>query len=144
MKLVELLKSKYLDDKYLTFKEPIPAPKNKGQVFTKEIKILADSWETSLLQKVPTLPYAKVTDKVWDTIQDEGLDEEFEVSRQDFSYANLPISEDISHDLKQFGDEIIERFNAFDIALKNKYGKKYTDIIDYDLGRVLIVRVDSF
>jgi len=108
--------------------------------------ILADhaSWEISLLQKVPTLPYAKVTNKVWNTIQDEGLDEEFEVSRQDLSYADLPLSEDIQSGLKQLDDQVVERFNAFDIALKEKYGKKYTDFIDYDLGRVLIVRVDTF
>jgi hypothetical protein len=92
----------------------------------------------TLLQRVPTLPFSKVTNKIWRTIQDEGLDEEFGVSRQDWSWAKLPISDDLSRGLQQFDSQVVEAFNAFDIALKSRHGKKYTDLIDYDAGQVYV------
>jgi len=108
-------------------------------------KIIATNVDSiaALLQKVPTLPFSIVTAKIWRCIQDEGLDEEFGVTRQDWSWAKLPISDDMSRGLKLFDDQVVEAFNEFDIALKNKYGKKYTDLIDYASGEVVIVRVDA-
>lgn len=95
------------------------------------------------VNNVPDLLYKKVPYSIWISIKKEGLDDEFGVEKEDWSYAKLPIPNEALNGLKNFDPQWIEFFNSFDIELKNKHGKKYTDLINYDIGEVTIVRVDS-
>ena len=84
--------------------------------------------------------YKPLTDKVWDAIQDEGYNEELELyNPEDFEYMELDIPPEDVEALKAFSDEALEKYNRFDIELKEKY-KNHIDLIDYDNGVVKVVR----
>jgi hypothetical protein len=94
-----------------------------------------------LMDLVPTLEFCKVTSSVWNTIQDEGLNEEQNESRRaGWEMTILPISPEEANNLRAFEDTAIELFNSFDIALKEHYDGALIDLIDYDTGIVHIVR----
>ncbi len=92
------------------------------------------------LQQIPTLNWQPINRNIWETIQDEGLDEEQEsYSPKDWVMASLPLSpEDISG-LQNFEEDTVEDFNMFDIGLKERF-PGYVDLIDYDAGTVTIVK----
>jgi hypothetical protein len=92
------------------------------------------------LNKIPRLKYKPVTNEIWDTISIEGLDEEFDLERKDFSYAILPISKKDKALLKKGDDNTLEYWNDFDWELKEKF-KKFIDFIDYENGVVRIIKV---
>jgi hypothetical protein len=93
------------------------------------------------LRLIPTLEWLPVNKNTWNTIQDEGLDEEQEsYSHTDWVMAKLPISEQDKIKLIEFDTDTIEEFNRFDIALKNMY-PGLVDFIDYDKGTVTIVKI---
>jgi hypothetical protein len=95
------------------------------------------------LNKIPRLKYKPVTNEIWDTISIEGLDEEFDLERKDFSYAILPISRKDKALLKtdKTGDSgIFEKYNDFDWELKEKYKMKFIDFIDEENGVVRIIK----
>ena len=81
-----------------------------------------------------------VPDDIWETIEYEGLDEEFNSGRELFTYTELNIPEDVRENLKKFDDATVERFNEFDIFLKDNF-KNLIDFVDYDNGRVYIIKV---
>jgi hypothetical protein len=77
---------------------------------------------------------------VWNTIQNEGLDEEQDAPKHtDWVMATLTISPQDAQALQSFNDDAIEDFNRFDIHLKSRY-PGLTDLIDYDNGTVTIVK----
>lgn len=92
---------------------------------------------------VPALTYNPVDDETWEIIDEwEGLTEEFDVyDRNRWVMTELPITDDDSNELKQETENIQEKFNQFDIMLKNKYNMKYIDLIDYQNGIVKIVTI---
>ena len=92
---------------------------------------------------VPVLTYNSVDDETWEIIDEwEGLTEEFDVyDRNKWVMAELPITDEDSNELKQETENIQEKFNQFDIMLKNKYNMKYIDLIDYKNGIVKIVTI---
>lgn len=92
---------------------------------------------------VPVLTYNPVDDETWEIIDEwEGLTEEFDVyDRNKWVMAELPITDEDSDELKQETESIQEKFNQFDIMLKNKYNMKYIDLIDYKNGIVKIVTI---
>ena len=95
-----------------------------------------------ILNIVPNLKYKKITAEIWDSIQDEGLHTEKKAySKNNWEYAILPISKTDKNGLKRFYTETIEKFNDFDIQLKEIYHMRYIDLIDYDRGIVNIVVV---
>jgi hypothetical protein len=100
--------------------------------------------ESNYIDAVSTLHFESVTPDVWETIQDEGLDEEQDAPNfVQWSMATLPISGEDSARLRQFDDDTVEKFNSFDIALKEKFNGKIIDLIDYEAGVVRLVKTSS-
>jgi hypothetical protein len=92
------------------------------------------------IAQIPKLTWEPITRSVWNTIQDEGLDEEQEMyNRTDWIMASLQISPEDIKGLQQFNSNTVEEFNRFDIALKSQY-PGLTDLIDYDAGTITIVK----
>lgn len=101
---------------------------------------VAEGSEQDYLSQIPGLSWQPVSRSVWNTIQDEGLDEEQEApNHTDWVMASLSISPKDTHALQAFDDDAIEDFNRFDIHLKSRY-PGLTDLIDYDKGTVTIVK----
>jgi len=102
---------------------------------------LNESEFADALSQVETNQYRDLTPDVWETIQDEGYDEELELdSPEYFEYTTLTIPPEDVGALKTFKDEALEKYNRFDIELKEKY-ENHIDLIDYDNGIIKIVRV---
>lgn len=79
--------------------------------------------------------------KLLDTIQIEGLDEEFNIfDESNWQYYNLTVPEIIKNGLISFDRYFIEMINRFDIQLKNIFNCQYIDLIDYDTGEITIVK----
>ncbi len=90
---------------------------------------------------VESLAFYPLTPAVWDTIQDEGLDEEQDAPlASQWEMAVFPLSAQDQAALKAMTDEVLERFNAFDIALKERWNCAVIDLIDYDRGQVILVK----
>lgn len=104
-----------------------------------ESEILEGSEQDYLLQ-IANLDWKPVNRSVWNTIQDEGLDEEQDApNHTDWVMASLSISLKDAQALQSFDSDTIEDFNRFDIHLKFRY-PGLTDLIDYDNGTVTIVK----
>src|SRR3954470_8923562 len=96
----------------------------------------------NLLAQVPQARFVPVDGKRWRTIRDEGLDDEQNApERTQWQMAALPISKELSAKLVAFDDDTVELFNLFDIHLKERYNGKIVDLIDYDKGLVVLVKV---
>jgi hypothetical protein len=96
--------------------------------------------EQDYLSQIPNLSWKPVSRSVWNTIQDEGLDEEQDAPRHtDWVMASLSIDPTDAQALQAFDSDAIEDFNRFDIYLKSRY-PGLTDLIDYDNGTVTIVK----
>lgn len=84
------------------------------------------------------------TDEIFEIIEIEGLDEEFDrYKKSDWLYINLIIPQNIIDKIKRLDTEIIEMLNEFDIILKNRFKMKYIDLINYDTGEITIIKVKS-
>lgn len=84
------------------------------------------------------------TDEIFEIIEIEGLDEEFDrYKKSDWLYINLIIPQNIINKIKRLDTEIIEMLNEFDIILKNRFEMKYIDLINYDTGEITIIKVKS-
>jgi pyrimidine deaminase RibD-like protein len=105
-----------------------------------DLQGVAEGSKQNYLSQIPNLAWKPVSRSVWNTIQDEGLDEEQDApNHSDWVMANLTISPKDSHALQAFDNDAIEDFNKFDIHLKSRY-PGLTDLIDYDRGTVTIVK----
>ena len=92
------------------------------------------------IAQIPKLTWQPITRSVWNTIQDEGLDEEQEAyERNNWVMASLVIDPKDALGLQQYNNDTIDEFNRFDIALKSQY-PGLIDLIDYDAGTITIVR----
>ena len=96
--------------------------------------------EQDYLTQIPNLTWKPVSRSVWNTIQDEGLNEEQDAPKHtDWIMASLTISPEDARALQAFDNDAIEDFNRFDIHLKSRH-PGLTDLIDYDRGTVTIVK----
>lgn len=121
-------------------KQPVE-PKDQMVGVAKVItKGVAEGLEQDYLSQIPNLSWKPVSRSVWNTIQDEGLDEEQDTpSHSDWVMASLSIDAKDAQALMAFENDAIEDFNRFDIHLKSRY-PGLTDLIDYDRGTVTIVK----
>ena len=94
--------------------------------------------------------YSKLTNKLFDEIEDEGWLEQLEdfynkkFNKNNFSFITLKLTTNDRNGLINFDDDVIEKFNDFDIKLKSmsEYPFNKLDLIDYDNGVVYIIRLD--
>jgi hypothetical protein len=102
------------------------------------------------INQINTNDYNKLTNKLFNDIDEEGWLEQLEefygkkFNRNDFSFTTLKLTETDKNGLINFDDDVIEKFNDFDIKLKSmdEYPFKKLDLIDYDNGVVYVVRLD--
>jgi hypothetical protein len=102
------------------------------------------------INQLNTNDYNKLTNKLFNDIDEEGWLEQLEdfygkkFTRNDFSFTTLKLTENDKNGLINFDDDVIEKFNDFDIKLKSidEYPFKKLDLIDYDNGVVYVVRLD--
>ena len=94
------------------------------------------------LNQIESLEFQEISPDTWQTIQIEGIDTEFNLLNQKyFQESILKISLSDKKGLSDFKDEIIEKFNAFDWELKERFSMKYIDLIEYSLGIVKIIKI---
>ena len=94
--------------------------------------------------------YSKLTNKLFNEIDEEGWLEQLEefygnkFNKDDFSFTTLKLTQNDKNGLINFDDDVIEKFNDFDIKLKSmdEYPFRKLDLIDYDNGIVYIIRLD--
>lgn len=94
---------------------------------------------------IPALPYARLDAQLWELLKEEGLPDEFDVRQKEkWRWAELPLSADDRQGLRASTPETIEKFNNLDVAIKATFGRRYTDLVDYQAGMVAIFRCDGF
>ena len=93
--------------------------------------------------------YDELTDELYYLISEDGwlgqLEEEYEeeYSVEDFEYTTLDLSDEDREGLMNEDDDIVDKFNDFDIKLKETqlYPFDTLDFIDYDKGIVYIINL---
>ncbi len=81
--------------------------------------------------------YVDDLNEYYDTIYDQNS----------FEYLNLKLTKDDIFGLKMYDKITLDKFNRFDIKLKNLDRDTYpriVDFIDYDLGKVFVVKLKEF
>jgi hypothetical protein len=93
------------------------------------------------LSQISSLHFIPVNAQVWRMIRDEGLEHEQNApSPKQWVMATLRISDEDVISLRKFTDDALEKFNLFDIRLKELYRGRIIDLIDYDAGIVRLVK----
>jgi hypothetical protein len=93
------------------------------------------------LNQVSNLNFSICTKSIFRQIQIEGLDEEndaYNINQWEFAFLNIGNNDLLG--LKNLESETIDKFNLFDIKLKELYNMKYYDLIEYEEGTICIVR----
>jgi hypothetical protein len=95
----------------------------------------------NLFYQVEFNDYNPINKEIWEIIQVEGWDEELGILHPfQYEYTTLTIPEADVKGLKQFTNETLNKYNQFDITLKQTF-PNHIDLIDYDNGVIVIVRV---
>jgi len=102
------------------------------------------------IKQLNTNEYLSLTNKLFSCIEEEGWLEQLEefynreFDKTNFKYMTLKLTDNDKQGLINFNDDVIEKFNDFDINLKSidNYPYNKLDLIDYDNGIVFIVKLD--
>lgn len=93
------------------------------------------------LDQIQTLQFSEVSKEIYEIIELEGLDEECDCfDKQMWVSAQLVLSSDDKDGLIEMNQYSIEKFNYFDIILKERYNGLIIDLINYDLGTITLVK----
>lgn len=93
------------------------------------------------LDQIDKLDFQKVSNNTFETIRYEGLDEESGIFEQDsWVEAELKVTDHDIVGLKEMNQYSVEKFNYFDILLKDLHNNKLVDLIDYDSGTIKIIK----
>lgn len=121
-------------------------PKSKFTEVLAEIKnkMANENFEDLFIQ-VEKSAYGPMNKYLWKELLNDGWpDETGSDNINDYSYIPMDIPIEDSEGLQNFDDDIVEKYNRFDIKLKSKYGTtKYLDFIDYDKGIVYLIRYNE-
>jgi len=98
------------------------------------------------LRQVENSIYSNITNKLYREILEKGHVDSFreiyntKFTKKDFEYLILNLSKKDKYGLRAGSDSAVNKFDAFDIALKSRqHGyAKVIDFIDYDKGIVYI------
>jgi hypothetical protein len=100
-----------------------------------------------LLEQINGKDWKIISDNMFNDLKDEGwIGELTEVygglSKDNFTYIELDILESDEQGLIEFDDNTLNKFNDFDVKLKEnqEYPFKVIDMIDYDNGKVYIIK----
>ena len=82
------------------------------------------------LNQIDSLKFSDISKDTLEVIQIEGLDEEFDAyDETQWQEALLELSLDDEKSLKLMESNTVEKFNYFDIQLKDKYNGKIIDLM---------------
>lgn len=85
-----------------------------------------------------------ITKSTINTLRDEGWMEEYNIFFKDVEQLQLELSKEDSLGLQMFDEDTVEKYNRFDIVIKERYKpENIIDLIDYDNGTILIARRKS-
>lgn len=105
-----------------------------------------------LFDQIINTEYKDLYDDLWNSLKIDGwIDDasrkghgEYGYKKDDYEYIELEIPEIDEFGLATGDDKTIEKYNDFDIELKDKiYDNGYLDLIDYDEGIVYIIKIKS-
>lgn len=105
------------------------------------------------LNQITDNKFQPITKKLYRDLKDEGYVEDLEqfyetsFDIRDFEVYKLEITDEDKIGLQSYEDEILEKFNDFDIQLKTMDKNTYpriVDFIDYDSGSVYIIKLKNF
>ena len=104
----------------------------------------------NLFDQIISGDYQELTDDVWDALEWDGwIDDASRLhhgkkgeDREDYEFIELDIPEADEFGLATKDEKVLDKYNDFDIELKDKlYDKGYLDLIDYEEGKVRIVKI---
>lgn len=104
----------------------------------------------NLFDQIISGNYQELTDDIWEALEWDGwIDDASRLhygkkgdKREDYEFIELDIPETDEFGLATKDDDAINKYNEFDIELKEKlYDKGYLDLINYDEGKVRIVKI---
>lgn len=89
--------------------------------------------------------YYPLTKELWGDLESDGYPDEVNDYNGDYDinnykYTTIEIDNKDKNGLMSFDEDIIEKWNDFDIELKDKYYPNYIDFIDYDNGIIYIIK----
>ena len=94
-----------------------------------------------LFNQIKTGKFIPLSDEVFESLEWDGwMDEKNDNNRKHYRMLELSIPQQDSMDLIQLDDEIVNKYNEFDIELKSRLGDNFLDLINYDEGKIFIVR----
>lgn len=114
------------------------------------MKHIKDYKFKKLFDQIESKSFADINDSLWEMIKWDGWindksrykSDEKGYKKDDYEYIELDIPEIDEFGLVTADDKTIDKYNEFDIQLKDRYYKKgYIDFIDYDNGKVYVVRI---
>lgn len=100
------------------------------------------------LKQVHNLSFKPITNFLFNEILEEGFVDDliemynYDYTKNDFEYSELQLDLNDKMGLKTFVEDVINKFNSFDILLKDSQNgyPKIVDFIDYDKGIVYIIK----
>jgi|AntRauTorckE6833_2_1112554.scaffolds.fasta_scaffold03465_3 hypothetical protein len=104
----------------------------------------SDEW-SDLIRRVLSSEFQPITDTLWDSIELDGYTEEVndykgDFDRSHYTYTEVEISNEDKQGLISMDSNTIDKWNDFDIELKDNHYPAYLDFIDYDNGKVYVVK----
>lgn len=89
--------------------------------------------------------YLPLTDNLWEDLESDGFPDEVndykgDYNKNNYKYTIIKIGNKDKNGLINFDEDTIEKWNDFDIELKDKYYPNYIDFIDYDNGIIYIIK----
>ena len=97
----------------------------------------------NLFNQIQNGNYQPISDDVWGSLEIDGFPEEvndFDLKHYEMLDLEIPIDDEIG--LAEFNDNVVNKYNNFDIELKNSgwLEKGYLDLIDYEAGKIFIIK----
>jgi hypothetical protein len=98
------------------------------------------------IERIMKSDFEPITDEIWDSLESEGYTEEVndydgDFNRDNYRFVEIELSESDKQGLINMEENIIEKWNDFDIFFKEEgYYPNYLDFIDYDEGKLFIVK----
>lgn len=100
-----------------------------------------DNELSDYFEQIKNNKYYPLNNYLWDNLQLDGYPEELnDYDKNNYKYTTLNISDVDKNGLINFNDDILEKWNDFDIKLKDNYFPNYIDYIDYENGIVYIIK----
>jgi len=99
-----------------------------------------------LIDEILKSEFLPITDELWESINMDGYSEEVndyegDFDRNNYTYMEIELSDKDRIGLINMDEDVLERYNDFDVYFKAEgYYPEYIDLIDYDEGKIYIIK----